>query len=295
MSTVLDYTGRIDPKTLIAGDVVAVSRYLSWWYQYAGGTHPNVNPKVILADEYDALTDAGVGVVLNWEYDAKDWLGGENAGTVHGIEAARQAKALGYPAGCAIYGSADFDMSAAQWNNGGHTYAVAFAAAICSHGYEPGVYGPWDVLGWCRGIMTYFWQAGMSTAWSGGRNKARWPGVHMRQTHSGTFAGQDVDYNEIVIDDFGQTGGDKMLTFREKADIARLVLTGTSYSEGYASAQGPEYADLAPASVGPQVSKLAPAGAVDPAALAVALAAVPGFAEAVGKAMGAELAARLAG
>jgi hypothetical protein len=284
MSTVLDYTGRIATKTLIGGDVVAVSRYLSWWYQWGGVTHSTVNSKVIQAAEYRSLVGGGVGVSLNWEYDARDWLGGAAAGTSHGQEAVRQAKMLGHPAGRAIYGSADFDMTSAQWTGSGYAYAVAFAAAVRAGGYAPGVYGPWDVLGWCQGIMAYFWQAGMSTAWSGGRNKQRWPGVHMRQTHSGTFAGQSVDYNEIIREDFGQwpavdAAEEEIVDFNTKADIARLIGVGATYSEGYGSAQGGTYKDIDTWNLTAQLKPITVALAASAQRESAALAAIQALAQ----------------
>jgi hypothetical protein len=156
---------------------------------------------------------AGIGVTLNWEYGSQDWLGGGTVGAQHATEAVRQAHALGYPTGCTIIGSADFDMTRTQWTSAGRGYALAFEAAIRAGGYQPGVYGPWDVLAWCdaeTGIGV-FWQAGMSTAWSGGRNANLWPGAHLRQRGHKTVGGLDADWNDILSPDWGQYKGDDML------------------------------------------------------------------------------------
>lgn len=225
MSIALDYTSPIDPAALKAAGVVAVQRYLSWLYRWGGVTHTYVNPKIIQGPEYAALRRAGIEVTLNWEYDARDWLGGATAGSAHAAEAVRQAQALGYPAGCAIIGSADFDMTSAQWSDAGHAYAQAFAAGIRAGGYRPGAYGPYDVLTWVRDarLMDVFWQAGMSTSWSGGRNAQAWPGAHLRQRGYKTVAGQQTDWNDILIPEWGQAGGDMALTTDERALLDEAV------------------------------------------------------------------------
>lgn len=178
--------------------VAAMSRYLSWTDRDSIG-------KVIGPVEYGRLIGDGVGVLLNWEYAATDWMGGATAGKAHGEEAVRQARRLGHPPGRAIIGSADMDMTATQWTSAGRGYAVAFATAVRAGGYVAGVYGPWDVLDWCfkLGMYGVFWQS-MSTAFSGRRNAHPWPGAHLRQTHQQTIGGVGCDLSQILIDPFGQ-------------------------------------------------------------------------------------------
>jgi hypothetical protein len=192
----LDYTFRIDPAALRAAGVVGVCRYLK----------PDSAPtyRIGLA-EYRELIAAGIDVTLNWEFDAYDWLGGAARGQAHAADAVRQAQALGYRPGRVIVGSADFNMTKAQWDTSAASYARAFASGVRAAGFRPGVYGPWDVLTWIRDdkIMDAFWQAGMSTSWSGGRNAAAWPGAHLRQRGHKTVAGQDCDWNDILIPKWG--------------------------------------------------------------------------------------------
>jgi hypothetical protein len=190
MPWVADYTRRIAPSALKAAGVVGVCRYLSY---------PVPSGKVIGRGEYDELRGAGLAVTLNWEYTARDWLGATSAGHAHGLEAARQAKALGHPAGSVIPGSADFDMSRAQWDSAGRAYATAYRDALNLSGYSAGVYSGWDVLSWCRDLGGYhmFWQS-KSTGFSGGRNGSPWPGGHLLQhLATRTVGGVEVDYNEI--------------------------------------------------------------------------------------------------
>jgi hypothetical protein len=182
--------------SLKAAGVSGVTRYLSWL----------PNSKVIQQAEFNRLTKGGVSVTLNWEFSARDWMGGGSVGQSHAAEAVRQARALGYAKGCSIIGSADFDMTAAEWGSACRAYAIAFATGIRAAGYVAGVYGPWDVLARCRALggFSIFWQAGMSTAWSGGRNAQRWPGAHLRQLRGGTVGGVSVDVNEVLIAAYGQ-------------------------------------------------------------------------------------------
>jgi hypothetical protein len=192
---VLDYTARIAPAALKAAGVVGVCRYLK----------PDSVPEYrIGVAEYRELVGAGIDVTLNWEFDAYDWLGGAGRGQAHGEDAVRQARALGYPAGRVIVGSADFDMTLGQWGTSAASYARAFATAVRAGGYRPGVYGPWDVLGWVKaaGLMDAFWQS-MSKAFSAGRNATAWPGAHLWQQGYRTVAGQQTDWNEILIPNWG--------------------------------------------------------------------------------------------
>lgn len=193
-----------------AAGVTGLSRYLSWQDRDSLG-------KVIGRAEFDALIAAGFALVLNWEYSATDWTGGSSAGTTHATEAVRQARALGYPPGHGLIGSADFDMTSAQWFAACQGYAGAFAKVVRGAGYRPGVYGPWDVLTWCRdaGFMEVFWQAGMSTAWSSRRNASVWPGAHLRQRRQVFIGGVDCDSNDILRFDYGQYGG-PMTTLDDK-------------------------------------------------------------------------------
>lgn len=200
MAIALDYTSRIDPAALQAAGVTVVCRYLSWLYRWGGQTHSTVNPKIIQGAEYRELVSAGLDVVLNWEYDPRDWLGGSPAAKLHAAEAVRQAQILGYPTGSVIVGSADFDMTRAQWDAAAAAYAASFEAGIRAAGYVPGVYGPYDVLTWCHDDtgVRFFWQAGMSTSWSQGRNRSVWPGAHLCQRGYKTVGGVAGDWNDIL-------------------------------------------------------------------------------------------------
>lgn len=97
--TVVDYSySRPNLDQLKAQGVVGVMRYLS----YPSG-------KVITASERDAILSRGLMLGLNWEYTNRD-IHIDN-GIQHAKEALRQARALNYPKGSAIYFSCgDHDL-----------------------------------------------------------------------------------------------------------------------------------------------------------------------------------------
>jgi hypothetical protein len=195
---VVDCVTAPSSSALRGAGVTGLCRYLSWLDRDTLG-------KIIHQAEYDRLIGDGFAVALNWEYAATDWTRGSAAGLAHGAEAVRQAKALGYPPGCVILGSADFDMTLAAWGNAGAAYGSAFSRTVRAAGYLAGVYGPYDVLTWCRdaGYADVFWQAGMSTDWSGHRNANAWPWAHLRQRRYITIGGITCDYNDILRSNYG--------------------------------------------------------------------------------------------
>ncbi len=232
----VDYAFPLHPSTaaLRAAGATGVSRYLSRRTPAALG-------KIVTAQEYQQLLADGFEVVLNWEYDARDYLGGAMAGANHAREAINQATALGYPRGCVIIGSADADVSRADWLGTGRPYYYAFSTGLRIAGYRPGIYGPYDVLTWARedDVADIFWQAGMSTAWSQGRNRNLWPGAHLRQRRQVIIDGADCDVSDIIQADYGQTGGTNMaisdadwaLALRLIKNIERVVTYSTDSSK----------------------------------------------------------------
>jgi hypothetical protein len=198
MVTVVDYAFPPHPSTsaLLAATATGVARYLSWL----------PNNKVITRTELQKLCQAGLGVILVWECGAQDFIGPKFDARAAATEAVRQANSLGYPENAALYYALDWDVTVSQWpmirdrlRNG----------PIAVHGVErTGIYGPSDALEWARrdGCANWFWQAGMSTAWSRGRNRQLWPGAHLRQRRTTTIDGASCDLNDIIKSDYGQGG-----------------------------------------------------------------------------------------
>jgi len=182
---------------LRAAGVTAVSRYIA----------PQVW-KRITPTEAAWYAPAGVQLVLNWESGAQDLVNLSQADTeTYARQAVVQAQACGYPAGCVIYVSADWNVAAGQWGTVARNLR-AIRSIYRAAGYGLGLYGPWDALAWAKrdGLVDAYWQAGMSTSWSGGRNASAWPGAHLRQRRATFVAGVDCDVNDILIASFGQAG-----------------------------------------------------------------------------------------
>ena len=213
MVLAVDYaSGPIAPAALLAAGVTDVCRYLA---PLGRGDW-----KRIKAGEYRDLLAAGLRVTLVWESYATDWLGGAAAGREHGVEAGRQATDLGYPPGATVFGSCDFDLAAADWP-ACRDYVAAFAAALHAAGYRPGVYGPWDALQRCADadLVEVFWQAGMSRAWSGGRNARDHPRAHLIQRAPARIGGTPVDRSDIIVPAWGQASTSGAVMTYAPADL----------------------------------------------------------------------------
>jgi len=190
----VDYSfARPSPSGLRNEGYQFAARYLSWL----------PNSKVLSGGEAGALRNAGVDIVLVWEYTAHDALGGYGDGVTQAQEAQRQANALGMPAGRPIYFSVDFDAREDQ-QGALNSYFDGVASVLGRE--RTGAYGGYYVIKrlFDAGKIGFGWQA---YAWSGGQ----WDGrAQLRQVQNGiTAAGNggccDLDYS--VAADFGQWAG----------------------------------------------------------------------------------------
>ena len=150
----IDYSfARPDPQRLHAAGVQLVCRYIS----------PGNNTKNLTAGERDALLAAGLGVLLVWEHDANSAAQGRGLGQLHGVQAAQQAAALGYPVEVPIIVAVDFGVAASQVS----AVADYFRGFAQGCGRPLAVYGgtvPGDAV--CGlGLAQWVWRANASS-WS---------------------------------------------------------------------------------------------------------------------------------
>lgn len=187
--TGVDYSWhRPSPDSIREAGHSFVNRYLSW----------DDSGKNLTRAEADALQEAGIEIVCNWEYYARDALGGYTAGVQNAVEARRQAREVGMPDGRPIYFSVDFDSTEQD------QFAIDayFDGVISIMGADRvGAYGGYYPVKrlFDGGRIKWGWQ---TFSWSGGQ----WdPRLHLRQVRNGVkIDGMPTDINRAMRADFGQ-------------------------------------------------------------------------------------------
>ena len=151
-----DYSfARPDPAWLKQLGIKGVIRYLSY------STH---NKNLTVA-ERDLLHAAGLPILLLWENAGGDPKLGRWHGRDHGAEAVRQAQALGYPKGLALYVACDFDTLDTVEQFRVSEYLAAFSLAVRTAGYLCGLYGGSRIWWQNRGVIDTVIRAAASS-WS---------------------------------------------------------------------------------------------------------------------------------
>lgn len=165
-------------------------------YRYIG---VNVGGKSATRAELDEYTSAGLDVILGYEEDGQELLGGYDAGVRIGHAIQSALNDLGYP-GAVVYANADFDATEAQ--------QVPINAALDGIASviglaRLGLYGGYWVIkrAFDAGKITYAMQ---TYAWSGGN----WdPRAQVQQYSNGEQVnGSDVDFDRATQAQFGQIG-----------------------------------------------------------------------------------------
>lgn len=157
-----DFLVHVDPLQLKVQGVTLVGVYL----------------KNTTKAQIDAYHKAGISVFMihqrGYEGRGPDPAG---AGARHGIEAAAQAKALGYPRGLPIVFASmgDYDNTPTTIK-GSVAYYNAAAKACRAGGYLPGAYGDWDLFD-AIGPTALSCQAA-AKSWSYNWFKKAWKGPH---------------------------------------------------------------------------------------------------------------------
>lgn len=190
--TGVDYSaGELTAAQCRANGIAFVCRYVS-----STATRWNVT-KTVRQSEIDDFLANGIGVVLVFESDADDALGGFDQGAANARLADAQARARGL-AGCPVYMAVDFDAVPSQYA----TVAAYLDGASSVLGLSRiGAYGSHRVITrlFDGGHIRYGWPA---YAW-GGTLDSR---AHLFQYSGGNVAGVSVDWNRTVSsdEDYGQ-------------------------------------------------------------------------------------------
>lgn len=214
----LDYSwGRPDLNEVVADGYEFVIRYLSY---------DNTGKNLTYGEAQDILA-AGLGLVSNWEYGAKDVMKGYSRGYSDALEAARLHSECGGPADAPIYFSVDWDASEAEQET--INYYMRGCADAIGLG-RVGMYsGYWPL---CRafdaGVISWGWQ---TYAWSGGKWDER---AHLRQVQNGVVVGgADCDINETGTQSFGQWFDDGSFTMSAEAVWGFVPLNTPDFPNPY--------------------------------------------------------------
>src|SRR6185369_14146379 len=90
--------------------------------------------KNLTEQECQAYLDAGIAVGLVWETTRERALSGRAGGSPDGIEARRQARALGFPDSKPIGFAVDFNATAQQLQALVGPYGIAFREGVTTSG-----------------------------------------------------------------------------------------------------------------------------------------------------------------
>jgi hypothetical protein len=186
----VDYAwARPSPSSLYAEGFRFAARYLSY----------DTTGKNLSKGEADALINAGLDVVVVWEWNADDALQGYGLGVQHANAADAQARACGMPEGRPIYFAIDFDAQPSQ-QGAIDAYFDGVASVIGRD--RTGVYGGYGPVSrlFDAGKVKWGWQ---TYAWSYGA----WDGrAQVRQIQNGIGPGGGEDKDQSMVADFGQWG-----------------------------------------------------------------------------------------
>jgi Domain of unknown function (DUF1906) len=150
--------------------------------------------------EIDAYHAVGIDVLLVYEFSATAVEGGAAEAHRNSGVAISQARALGYPAGCALGFAVDQDTTGNP--SMVDAYARAFTGDCHAAGYRSFVYGGLATVRYCadHGLADLLWQtfawSGTPTIWDA-RAAIRQVAVEV------TIAGQEVDLDVAMATDIG--------------------------------------------------------------------------------------------
>lgn len=176
--------------------------------------------KRLTPGERDRLRAAGKIIVLVFEDGEGNALQGHTQGVNDGLEAAKQAQGLGYPAGCVVYAAVDCDVPAARMDTV-MAYLDGFAQGLGTH-YRAGVYGSYAVVKAALdgGHAAKAWQ---TRAWSGTPARIDRRASLYQNARTVSIDGVTCDLNDVLRDDHGgwpapntPTAGGNMLDLKQQ-------------------------------------------------------------------------------
>nr|WP_296773749.1 DUF1906 domain-containing protein [Rhodococcus sp. (in: high G+C Gram-positive bacteria)] len=201
LGTLVDYSGGVpSPESIRAAGHLGAVRYVS-------DRRPGAEwmlGKPMKRDEADALTEAGLEVVSNYQFgkgDTSDWKGGYTAGVKHAKRGLELHRAAGGPEDRPIYASIDDNPTAVQFATLIAPYILGWQSVVGPE--NTGIYAnsPTIELANVAGLGQWFWQHNWGTP-----KGFRHPAAHLHQVQidKGKIDGIAVDINVILKPDYGQ-------------------------------------------------------------------------------------------
>ncbi|WP_054816391.1 DUF1906 domain-containing protein [Nocardia arizonensis] len=201
LGTLLDYAGGV-PAALAIRDAghIGVIRYVS-------DRRPGaewMEGKPLLADEVDALHEAGLTIVSNYQYGkgaTADWRGGLEAGKRHARRGLELHRAAGGPDTVPIYASIDDNPGPIDFATMIAPYLAGWQSVLGKQ--RVGIYAnaPTIELARIAGLASWFWQHN----WGSPKGYIH-PAAHLHQFEIDKRAvdGVGVDLNAVLRPEYGQ-------------------------------------------------------------------------------------------
>lgn len=190
---------------------------------YAG---ENTTGKNLTPDQVAAYHAAGIAVIFVYEFSTTAVHGGASAGSANARLTVSQARAAGYPEGCALAFAVDENTS--PHPSIVDAYAKAFTSVSHANHYRSMDYGGLATVKRCADLKLtdLHWQ---TYAWSNGVWDDR---AAIRQVQNGVvIAGKNVDLDVAMVPDFGAWMGDIMagLTDAQLQELLRVAHNADQY------------------------------------------------------------------
>ena len=194
MTDILDCSNPIDGAAARRQGYAGVARYL---------TRYTNEPKMLTAGERDNLLANGCTIVLVYEDNTGDALGGSGLGSENGQRALDQARALGAPQGTCIYLACDTPGATPDQVR---PYYQAAGGIIRAAGYRVGFYGP-QAAAYALLADNTVDRAWVVETWRDGYSGDLGPFHLMQRVRpSVNVGGVDCDEDAICNADYGQWG-----------------------------------------------------------------------------------------
>ncbi|MET8648292.1 DUF1906 domain-containing protein [Nocardia aurea] len=201
LGTLIDYAGGVpDAEAIRAAGHIGVIRYVS-------DRRPGAEwmaGKPLRAAEVDALHEAGLTIVSNYQYGkgpTADWRGGLEAGKRHAARGLELHRAAGGPDDRPIYASIDDNPSAVDFATMIAPYLLGWESVLGKE--NVGIYANSPTIDLARiaGLGSWYWQHNWGTPKGFVHAAAH---LHQFEIDKRAVDGVGVDLNAVLRPEYGQ-------------------------------------------------------------------------------------------